>query len=197
MAAQMLQSKGFDEIYNLSGGIKAWQNQVAVGPEDQGLQLFEGLMSLPESLIVAYSLEQGLEDFYRSQLPQITDADARAIFQQLAEIEIIHQESILKQYNQATGQQLSRGAFEKRDLETAIEGGLTTEEYLERFQPDLNAIQDVISLAMSIEAQALDLYMRAAANAQDTALRDALKQIGREERGHLNELGHLMDRIKA
>jgi rubrerythrin len=193
----MLQGKGFNEIYNLSGGIKAWQDKVAVGPEDQGLQLFEGLMSLPESLIVAYSLEQGLEDFYRSQLPQIENADARAIFQQLAEIEIVHQESILKQYNQATGQQLSREAFEKRDLETAIEGGLTTEEYLERFQPDLNAIHDVISLAMSIEAQALDLYMRAAANAQDTALRDALKQIGREERGHLNELGNLMDRIKA
>lgn len=193
----MLTGKGFDKIFNLSGGIKAWQDNVAVGPEDQGLQLFEELMSLPESLIIAYSLEQGLEDFYISLLPQVQNTDARTIFQQLADIEIVHQENILKQYNHATGQHLTREAFEKRDLEAAIEGGLTTEEYLDLFQPDLNVMTDVISLAMSIEAQALDLYMRAAKNAQDSELRGALEQIGREERGHLNELGKLMDRLKG
>lgn len=191
----MLQGKGFNEIYNLSGGIKAWYDKVALGPEDQGLQLFEGLMSLPESLMVAYSLEQGLEDFYRSLLPQVQNAQARDIFLQLADIEIVHQENILAQYNRTTGQALSRESFEKKDMEAVIEGGLTTEEYLGLFQPDLSAMADVLSLAMSIEAQALDLYMRAAAKAQDAELRKALEQIGGEERVHLNELGKLMDRL--
>ena len=191
----MLQGQGFTEIYNLSGGIRAWHEKIALGPEDQGLQLFEGLMSLPESLIIAYSLEQGLEDFYRSFIPRVKNDDARAIFQQLADIEIVHQANVLKEYNRATGQQLTREAFEKKDLNAAIEGGLTTEQYLDLFKADLNTVTDIISLAMSIEAQALDLYMRAAVKAQDAELREALEQIGREERTHLNELGNLMDRI--
>ena len=124
----MLQGKGFGEIYNLSGGIKAWHDKIAVGPQDQGLMLFEGLLSLPESLVVAYSLEQGLEDFYLSLLPKVKSADAGAIFQKLADIEIVHQNSVLKQYNLATGQQLFRDEIEKRDLGNAIEGGLTTAE---------------------------------------------------------------------
>jgi len=42
IAAQVLAAKGFREVMNLSGGIKAWNSQKAVGPEDQGLSLFSG-----------------------------------------------------------------------------------------------------------------------------------------------------------
>ena len=53
VAAQMLQSKGYDRILNLSGGIKAWNSQTAYGPEDQGLELFSGRESAEDVLVVA------------------------------------------------------------------------------------------------------------------------------------------------
>ena len=40
----------------------------------------------------------------------------------------------------------------------AMEGGLTTAEYLARYRPDLENPADVVSLAMAIEAQALDHF---------------------------------------
>jgi len=42
VAAQVLSAKGFREVFNLTGGIKAWSSGKAVGPQDMGLGLFSG-----------------------------------------------------------------------------------------------------------------------------------------------------------
>ena len=59
----MLASKGFDKVLNMSGGIRAWDNPVAVGTEEQGLTLFDGDDSPLQTLKTAYSLEAGLAIF--------------------------------------------------------------------------------------------------------------------------------------
>jgi rubrerythrin len=76
-----------------------------------------------------------------------------------------------------------------------MEGGLTTEEYLDLYQPDLEVVEEVISLAMAIEAQALDHYQRAADRAGFEDSRDALLQIANEESTHLAMLGKLFERL--
>jgi rubrerythrin len=50
---------------------------------------------------------------------------------------------------------------------------------------------------MSIEAQALDLYLRASEKAQHEAGKKALIQIANEEKTHLARLGQLMEEILA
>lgn len=74
-----------------------------------------------------------------------------------------------------------------------MEGGLTTEEYLALYPTDMEVATEVLSLAMGIEAQALDLYLRAAANCSDGATQQTLLRIAEEERTHLKLLGDLMD----
>ena len=61
------------------------------------------------------------------------------------------------------------------------------------FHPDFDSVVDIISLAMSIEAQALDLYLRASEKAQNEAGKKALIQIANEEKVHLARLGQLME----
>ena len=61
------------------------------------------------------------------------------------------------------------------------------------YKPDWESAVDVISLAMSIEAQALDLYTRAAERSAAPRSAAALKKIAEEERVHLEQLGKLMD----
>ncbi len=63
------------------------------------------------------------------------------------------------------------------------------------FQPDWESAKDIIELAMSIEAQALDLYVRAADRSSNSKSREVLIQIADEERVHLRQLGKLMDTI--
>lgn len=196
IAAQMLSGESFPEVYNLSGGFKAWQENRAVGPEDSGLQLFNGSESAEEVLVTAYSLEEGLREFYLSMIPRVETDAARNLFTKLADIEIHHQDRIIKEYERITGTHLSRSEFAEKITGTAMEGGLTGEEYAGLYRADLNAPFDIISLAMAIEAQALDMYSRASRNLNDPVSRKLLSQIAHEEQTHLQLLGELIDLSK-
>lgn len=197
IAAQMLAGNGFEDVYNLSGGFKTWKGEAAVGKEELGLELFTGDESPEKTLVVAYSLEAGLGDFYSSMIPKVKNKDAQNIFQKLSEIEVKHQDRIFNEYIRLSGKPVSRETFEKNTVQTAVEGGLTTEEYTDLFQPDWESLADIIGLAMSIEAQALDLYLRAADRSPNPESRKVLSRIGDEERAHLKQLGKLMETIDS
>jgi rubrerythrin len=189
----MLAGKGFDNVINVAGGIKAWDSNVAVGSEELGLELLTGMESIEETLVAAYSLEAGLRDFYLSMIAKVGKDDVKNLFQKLSEIELKHQDRIFDEYLQVAENPVSREAFDNDLVVKAVEGGLTTDEYMQLYHPDLASAVDIISLAMSIEAQALDLYTRAADRSEDLRSRDALKKIAEEERVHLQQLGALMD----
>jgi len=192
VAAQTLAGKGYDQVINLAGGFKAWNGLAAFGPEEIGMELFNELDSPEHVLARAYSLEDGLRDFYLRMLDRVADAKVKSVFRLLAEIEIKHKDRLFDEYARLTGRD-DRGAFEFAFVTPLLEGGMTTEEYLDRFQPDLDNPVDVVSMAMSIEAQALDLYLRAADAAQNDENRAILEQIAGEEKTHLERLGRLLD----
>jgi rubrerythrin len=126
------------------------------------------------------------------------DSDpARQLFHQLSQIEVKHQDRILEQYTDLTGKSVTRDTFEARQVSEVLEGGLTTEEYANLLMPAYDTVQEIIELAMSIEAQALDLYLRASEKAQNEAGRKALIQIANEEKVHLARLGQLMEETMA
>jgi sulfur-carrier protein adenylyltransferase/sulfurtransferase len=190
IAAQMLAGKGWEQVYNLAGGIKAWEDEKAAGPEDVGLHLFSGAESAAETLVTAWALEEGLRTFYESMTGKVRSEAAARLFLQLAGIEVKHQERILAEYRKVSGRTVSREEFARTIVTPAMEGGMPTEEYLERYRPDMESPGEIVSLAMAIEAQALDLYERAAARAAAEA-RAVLSQIADEERAHLEQLGKL------
>lgn len=189
----MLAGKGYSKIYNLTGGIKAWGKEVAVGPEDSGMYLFTDVGSAEEAIITGFGLEMGLRDFYLSMQKKIASEPAKVLFGKLADVEIIHEKRLVELHNDLTGEQVSLSDFTKRIVEPAMEGGLTTEEYLRLFSADLDSELEVIGLALSIEAQALDLYLRAAAKSESEAVKSVLKKIADEERSHIEHLSRYID----
>ena len=191
----MLAGKGFKKVINMSGGIKAWNNPVAFGSQEQGLDLLTGDEPIEEMLIIAYSLEAGLQDFYFTMIDKVTADEVKALFRKLSDIEVLHQNRILEEYVQITGKEIDRKTFESERVGKVVEGGLTTDEYIRLFKPDWNTLSDIVDLAMSIEAQALDLYTRVANRSTDERSRDAMKKIAEEERAHLKQLAKLMDTL--
>lgn len=189
----MLAGNGFKKVSNLSGGIKAWNGETAFGGEMLGLELFSGNESTERTLTVAYSLEQGLRDFYLSMLAKVQNQTVQNLFQKLAEIELQHQEGIFAEYQKIAKEKISREEFESAIVVKAVEGGLTTEEYVHLFQPDWNSPSEVVAVAISIEAQALDLYLRAANRAMEPTSKKFLLRIAGEEQAHLRSLGVLME----
>ena len=195
VAAQMMAGKGFSKIFNVAGGIKAWQAGTAVGPPDLGMDLFDGNETPEEILKTAYSLEEGLRDFYESMADKAPGDQVKSLFLKLSAIEVKHQAAIVSAYEDlghpGTTAEIFGGMVEKK----ALEGGMTTDEYMNLFDPDLSSPVEVVSLAMSIEAQALDLYQRVAANLDNTDARKIVLKIADEEKVHLESLGKLMDSL--
>jgi rhodanese-related sulfurtransferase/rubrerythrin len=197
MAAQLLSGQGFNPIINVAGGFNAWAGEAAFLGQEKGVALFDGVASVENALAVAYSLEAGLKDFYEVMAAKVDSTPARQLFHQLSQIEVKHQDRILEQYTALTGRSITRDTFEARQVSAVLEGGLTTEEYTNLLMPAYDSVTDVIELAMSIEAQALDLYLRASEKAQSEAGKKALIQIANEEKSHLARLGQLMEETIA
>ena len=187
----MLAGKGFENVMNMAGGIKAWDNPVAMGSEEQGLALFDGTESPGDTLLTAYSLEAGLRDFYLSMTQKVRAVPVRNLFQKLSDIEVLHQDRLFDEYLLVSGEKVDLKTFDNQAMLSTVDGGLTTDEYMSLFKPDLESPGDVISLAMSIEAQALDLYTRASEKSRDERSKAVLQQIAQEERTHLEQLGQL------
>jgi len=191
----MLSGNGFKKVFNVTGGIKAWHAKTAVGPQDLGVDLFCGKEEPEDVLTVAYSLEQGLRDFYMTMEEKAARSEVKDLFARLSDIELKHQMSIYLAYNEISNEGLSKENFEKKVEKKAMEGGLSTREYLDIFKPDLGSETDVISLAMSIEAQALDLYQRVSSKILNPHSKDIINKIANEEKAHLASLGKLMDSL--
>ena len=140
-------------------------------------------------------MEDGLREYYLAMIPKVESQDARVLFEKLAVIEIKHQERILAEYGSITATTVNRETFVANEVIPAVEGGLTTEEYVSLYNPDLESAAEIISLAMAIEAQALDLYRRAAEKSDNEESKKVLLQIADEERVHLTQLGKLFENL--
>lgn len=193
VAAQMIMGKGFKNVINLSGGFKAWNGEKAFFDEEKGLEMFSGDESMEKTLSVAYAMEEGLREFYLAWEERVTGDRAKAMFRKLAKIEVKHKDRIFKLYLEMTGKDVTREAFESYTVANVVEGGLTSEEYVKFFKNIPETANEVIDMAMTIEAQALDLYLRAAERTDAETAKKALLQIAEEEKSHLRELGKLID----
>ncbi|MBS3780881.1 MAG: sulfurtransferase [Desulfovermiculus sp.] len=194
-AAQMLSGQGYTAVYNLKGGFKAWNGEAAAGPEIDSLELFSGSETLTDLIVAAYGLEFGLQELYESMQSQVDHQEAGKLFEKLAKIEKGHKERLFQEYRKLNAEMANREDFEQQVVVKALEGGFTTEEVVNRMQPVQGSTSGILDVAMSIEAQALDLYQRAADSQPDKEGRDFLKQLVDEEKSHLAQLGRLMDQV--
>lgn len=191
VAAQLLAGKGFEQVINLSGGIKAWNGWKGFGDYEQGLDLFMNAEDLKEVLEVAYVMEKALGDFYLDMASRVTSPKAADLFSKLASVEDKHSQTVAARLQAVTG----NAPLPEVGPDAAPEGGLSTAEYMRRLGTDTESPRDVVDFAMALEAQAMDLYTRAAENAPDDASREALERMALEERGHLKHLAVLMDSL--
>jgi rubrerythrin len=195
VATQLLAGQGFTEVYNLKGGIKAWQGQQAAGPMDVGMAMISGRETPAEIILLAYGMEEGLKGFYELMAERSDSKAVLGIFEKLAGVEVRHKEKLFELFRGYTEERLDQEAFERDVVVTAMEGGLTTEEFLASHQAVLETREDVVGLAMELETQALDLYLRYSSTLEDGKAKEVMFQLAEEEKAHLRSLGSLMEEI--
>ena len=174
--------------------MSAWQGLKAVGPAEVGLALITGDETPEEIIILAYGMEEGLRAFYSEMASQGRDQEVGGLFGRLSGIEVKHKEKLFELYKTFEEDVPDTETFEKRVIPKVMEGGVTVEEFLEMNKPALQTVPDVINVSMTIEAQALDLYLRYSVNSEDEKTKKVLYGIAEEEKAHLRLLGNLLDK---
>jgi rubrerythrin len=192
-AAQLLAGKGFNEVYDLKGGIKAWEGLTAFGPAEMGMVLLRGDETSQEIIVLAYGMEDGLAGFYKTLSERMDDSEVIGLLKKLAEIEKNHKKRLFDLYITLEPAVTDMETFEDDIDIDVMEGGFTTEEFLEKNTDSMKTVPDVLNMAMMLESQAMDLYMRYSEKARDDKSKIVLYDIAEEEKAHLKALGRLME----
>jgi rubrerythrin len=175
----------------MTGGIDAWNGLVSRAEVDQGIYLIEGDESPEEILSLAYGLEDGTYRFYSTLAEGSTEREVGQLFEKLAKAEINHKNNIWESYRALTAGRLTREAFETETVPKTMEGGKTPDQVLAEHPDSIQNSRDAIELAMSLETDALDLYLRMVQKTQKEEAKAVFFAIVTEEKSHLKRLGEL------
>ena len=189
----MLSGLDFNEIYNLKGGIKAWQGKTADGPIELNLDMVRGDETPSEMIALAYGMELGLGVFYQNLIETTQDADLKALFGKLAEIEGYHKQRLFDLLSEIEPPGVDMAAYEADIRPAILEGGYRLDAFMEHNKAFLQTVSDVLDLATMLETQALDLYLRFAEKSSDAGSRQVLFKLADEEKAHLEALGKLIE----
>lgn len=190
-AAQYLAGQGFAEVYNLAGGIKAWDGGQVGGEPAAGLELLPAEAPFGDALHLAFAMEEGLQHFYQKLEAVAASAELRQLFARLAGFEEKHKARLAAMFS----------ARENRDMpavvepaEVIIEGGGRLADQLLAVSGNLDKVTAALDFAMALETQAFDLYGRLTMQSMNPEAKALFIGLMDEERTHLAFLTRELER---
>jgi rubrerythrin len=189
----MLSGLGFKEVYNLKGGMAAWDGLQASGPQELNMDMVRGDERPAEMVRLCYSLENGLQSFYRKVQKRTKIETIENLFMKLAQIEENHKKRLSDLYwtIEPSGKHLE--SLGSDTGEGMMEGGFNIEAFTQQNEPFLDTPHRVIDLAMMLETQALDLYLRFSQKTENKDTKAVLFKLADEEKAHLALLGDWLE----
>lgn len=170
----------------------AWNGLVSRSEPDQGIYLIEGNEPPEEVISLAYGLEEGAYRFYRGLSSQSKDGEVESLFERLSQAEIQHREKLWEEYKTLMRGRVTREAFESEINAKTMEGGKTADEVLAQYPDWIQDPREALQLAMSLETDALDLYLRMAVKSRDEKTKAVFYTLANDEKTHLRSLGNLL-----
>ncbi len=112
---------------------------------------------------------------------------------QLAQAEEHHRQRLRELYQQLEPAGQEAAACSDRTASETLEGGFNLKEFMAANEAHLDPASQVLDLAMMLETQALDLYLRFADRCTGQTTKTILFAIADEEKLHLARLGRLLE----
>jgi rubrerythrin len=196
-AATFLLGTGLKNVYSMKGGIRAWKGMVAYGLPEAGMAYFSPAANGEEIVGLAWALEEGSKLFYQGVSEYFTDdPEAQKMFGWLVSAEKSHEKHLMETYEELTGKQPDfaklRARFSDSLSGTVMEGGIPVKDGLEWVKG--KGVSDSLELAMAMEVNAYDLYIKMSRAIDDKQAQQIFKKLSEEEQVHLENLAGLLDR---
>ena len=189
----MLSGLGFEEVYNLKGGMMAWEGLQSSGPEALNMDLVRGDESPVEIIRLCYDMENGLQRFYESMQERTKNKAIKTLFLKLVQVEQNHKKRLRELYRNMGDSEKTLENLESDLAQGIMEGGFSIEAFAQQNEPFLDTAHHVIEMAMMLETQALDLYLRFSQKTEHADTKEILFKLADEEKAHLGALGRWLD----
>ncbi len=191
VAATLLGDAGFPEVHSMQGGFNAWSRQGANGEYDAGMAYFSGASGAQELIALSFALEEGNRIFYETVARDALGGNVASVFQSLARAEERHKTALRELHRRSSGAEADPGPPAGIEPGGLLEGGIRMEEALEfvRKKP----LSEALALAMALEANALDRYIKMSRTVADERSREVFLALAGEEKTHLDRIALVLD----
>jgi rubrerythrin len=175
----------------MEGGIRAWQGLIAEGAPEAGIAWFAVGSTAADMAALAWTLEENTRLFYTALAGMRPGTDEADLFLSLVDAEEHHKKTLETVHGRLTDQPVER--FYRDQATRILEGGIAMDEALKWAEG--KSAREVLTLAMGLEANAYDRYLKMMEKSLDDDSRDVFETVATEERGHLKGLAALMDEV--
>lgn len=139
-------------------------------------------------------MEMALETFYSTLKSSTHDPELQRFYLEMVALEQIHKGRLFKLHKEVDPPGQDLDTFEAAINTQIMEGGFYLGDFMEKNASFMKSVKEALNLAMMLETQALDLYLRFSQKSAKAKTKDVLFKLADEEKAHLASLGDLLEK---
>lgn len=175
------------KIYNLAGGIMAWDGKIL--PDFPKVEVFDKSKSLAELLFISMDLEKGAWRFYTYIVDRFGSQSFAKTIEHLVHAETAHAKTIYRFWKKSEPQPQPFEALFTELRGEILEGGASLDEVLQRVETiKENLCLNLLEMALDIEYSAYDLYRTMAEQTESEEAKTAFLSIAQAEKAHMQAI---------
>ena len=191
----ILNGAGFNDVYNMEGGILAYNGLVAAGPPEAGVFCFPENMTPEQLIAMAWYIEDGSQRYFEAIKNTTQDLDIKNSFNSLIDLKIAHKESLSRLFEKISGQTAGDNfptTVLQKPPHEVMAGCVSVPEAV-NWSKD-KSIPDILDFLMALEANTFDLYLKLGRQVQSDRARSVFIKLSEEETRHLEQLASIFDK---
>ena len=191
----ILNGAGLENVYNMEGGILAYNGLVAAGPPEAGVFCFPENMTPEQLIAMAWYIEDGSQRYLDAVKDIAQDQDIKDVFISLTDHKFAHKQSLSRLFQKISGQTV-RDDFPtsvlQRPPHKVMAGCVSVPEAI-NWSKD-KEIADILDLLIGLEANTFDLYLKLARQVESDRARSVFMELSEEEVRHLEQLASIFEK---
>ena len=193
--AGILNGAGIENVYNMEGGILAYNGLVAAGPPEAGVFCFPENMTPQELIAMAWYIEDGTQRFIDTIKATAQAPDVNSILIRLIGYKVSHKESLAQLYQQISGRPAEDdfpGSVLDKPPHHVMAGCVSVPEAVQ-WSKD-RGIADILDLVMALEANTLDVYLKLGRQVVSDRAKSTFVKLSKEQLQHLEQITSAFER---
>lgn len=186
---------GLENVYNMEGGILAYNGLVAAGPPEAGVFCFPENMTPEQLIAMAWYIEDGSQRYLDAVKDIAQDQDIKDAFISFTDHKIAHKQSLSQLFQKISGQSVGDDfptSVLQRPPHKVMAGCVSVPEAI-NWSKD-KEISDILDLLIGLEANTFDLYLKLGRQVESDRARSVFMELSEEEVRHLKQLASIFEK---